>query len=141
MDREQLLHRIILEGHTLTRNEREKAQGPYDAIYLHEKIRYHSRQVMLMRGVLLLVVATLGLALYLVLNYNTLALESAVSLQWLKGLFVVLVVLCLLGLLSFLRNHAKNASLLRIVDYLQRDEGASSEDPSVASGAGEVVER
>lgn len=142
MDGEQLVKRILSEGHTLTRNEREKIRGPYDPIYLREKIRFHSRRVAFMRLVLLLVVGTLGFGLYLVLEHETLASTRPVSLWWLKALFTVLVVLCLFGLFSFTRNHAKNASLLRLVDFVQRQEAEQMGGVRGASEKlNEVVER
>lgn len=119
MELEKIIGLVISEGKSLTRNEREKAAGPYDEVYINEKIEYHTKRVNMARGVLALIFITIVLALCTVLYYENL---SPVSQLWLKGTLIVLTVLCILGMPILLKNHSRNASVLRLVRAIRQSE-------------------
>lgn len=131
MEWDNLLKRIAKEGRSFSANEREKVLGEYDPIYLQEKIKHHGRKALLAHLVLFLLVVTLGVGLYVVFDYEALRAQRVESLGWYKGLFVVLAVLCVLGLGVVRRNHAKSASLLRLVDYVQRARALQQEQKPI----------
>lgn len=115
---ERVISLIIEEGKSFTPHEREKAAGPYDAIYLKEKIKHHSLRVQLLRAIVLLLYITLGVAILTVFFYP----ENPTSQKWIKGTLILLCVLCLLGLPYLFKNHGRNASLLRLVHRLRQIE-------------------
>lgn len=119
MQKEEIIRLLIAEGKSLTRNEREKAAGPYDSVYLTEKIKYYTKRVNLARGVVFIFFIDVILALLTVLYYESL---SPTSLLWLKGTLILLTVLSLFGLPILKVNHGRNASVLRLIKTIRESE-------------------
>ena len=90
MQLEEVIAQAIEEGKSLTTNEREKAAGPYDAVYLGEKIRYHARRVFYTRLLVVLLYVDAVLALVFAFSYDALTEASRL---WFKWLLVVIAVL------------------------------------------------
>lgn len=129
----------VREGRSLSDGERKKALGPYDAIYICDRIQHHNRRLNLRRGALLLLYVALFVAVYTVFFYPD---DNPTSQVWLKGTVAMLTVLSVLGIPFLVTNHGRNASILRMVSRLRGVEhraaggNAGSGQPAAASPRG-----
>ena len=119
MQLEEVIAQAIEEGKSLTTNEREKAAGPYDAVYLGEKIRYHARRVFYARLLVVLLYVDAVLAVVFAFSYDALAEASRL---WFKWLLVVIAVLAVCGLPWLAVNHGRNAALLRLIRSIRESQ-------------------
>jgi hypothetical protein len=110
---------MVNEGKSLSAGEREKALGPYDEIYLSDRIHHHNRRLNVRRGVVFILYLSLLVAVYTVFFYPV---DNLTSQTWLKGTVILLTVLSLLGIPFLLMNHGRNASVLRAVRRLRQVE-------------------
>lgn len=124
---------VVSEGRSLSQGERKKALGPYDEIYLRDRIKHHNRRMNLRRGALLILYFSLMVAVYTVFFYP---IDNPTSQTWLKGTVVLLTVLSVLGVPFLLMNHGRNASILRMVRKLRKAEQQRAEKKGQEAGTG-----
>lgn len=110
---------VVSEGKSLNDGERKKALGPYDEIYLRDRIKHHNRRLNMRRGVVFVLYFSLIVAVYTVFFYPV---DDTTAQAWLKGTVILLTVLSLLGIPFLLLNHGRNASVLRVVRRLRQAE-------------------
>lgn len=116
MRNQDIIECLLQEGKSLSRNERCKAEGEFDPIYIDEKITFHVRRHQRSRLVLVVLYLTLLASIASLIFYEDIP-EGAQL--WMKGLMGLLGLLCLLGIPSLMTNHARNASILRLVRAVQ----------------------
>lgn len=124
---------VVREGRSLSKGERTKALGPYDEIYLRDRIKHHNRRMNIRRGALLTLYFSLMTSVYTVFFYP---IDNPTSQAWLKGCIVLLTVLSVLGVPFLLMNHGRNASILRIVRKLRKAEQLHAEKKGEMVGSG-----
>lgn len=131
---------VVSEGRSFSKGERTKAVGPYDEIYLRDRIRHHNRRHNAMRAVLVILYLSLLVAVYTVFFYPV---DNPTSQAWLKGTIILLTVLSILGIPFLQKNHGRNASILRVVRKLRQaalraPEGSTREEDQRGQGVASV---
>lgn len=119
MQPEEIIRQLILEGKSLTRSEREKAAGPFDEIYIQERIQRHVRRLSLCRLVVVLLYADVAVALFTLFADDWL---QPITHNWLMGTMAVVFVVCVLCLPFLLINHGRNASILRMIRHIRSNQ-------------------
>lgn len=121
---EKVADYLLEEGHSLTEYERQRAQTPFDQLYIDEKIKKHERLLFLSKLVIVALVLLNALSLLVLFFFNNL---SELSQNWLRVILAVLYILTLFGLPTALINHGRNATILRVIRRLHKDEAEQDE--------------
>ncbi len=136
MQYDDIVRTLLQEGKSLSKNERSKAEGEYDPIYIEEKIKFHARRVQRTRLVVFLLYLTLIVAVFSLIFYEDIPAGAQL---WMKALMALLGVLCLIGLPALMTNHGRNASVLKMVRAIQlkakeeQAQGVGGIEPEVIS--------
>lgn len=128
---------VVGEGRSLSQGERKKALGPYDEIYMRDRIKHHKVRLYIRRGTLFILYLSLMVAVYTVFFYPV---DNPTSQAWLKGTVVLLTVLSVLGAPFLLTNQGRNASILRMVQKLREVEQQSAAKKSPMASAAKAAE-
>lgn len=124
MTTDEIVTRLLSECPSLTAAERERAQRPFDKLYIDECIRRRRR---------LLWASRLAMVFWLLLNLATLLvlLLTDTHRDYILVLSITLLVLFVLSL-AWVRaafvNHGRNIAILRVIRDIQSDQGMEQQE-------------